>query len=92
MDLVINISECTYKAKQRLVANQKRMIDEVDIAIANGTPLPKGHGDLIDRGELKTHFVGTEQGTDLEVYLESTIIDAHVIIPADKESEDKNAL
>ena len=59
-------------------------------AFANATPLPKGHGDLIDRGELKTHFVGTEQGTDLEVYLEPTIIDAHVIIPADKESEEED--
>lgn len=51
MKLVINISECTYKAKQRLVANQKRMIDDVDIAIANGTPLPK-HGDLFDKDEI----------------------------------------
>lgn len=53
-------------------------------AFRNGTPLPKGHGDLIDRGELKTHFIGTEQGTDLEVYLEPTIINAPPIIKADK--------
>lgn len=53
-------------------------------SVANGTPLPKGHGDLIDRGELKTHFIGTEQETDLEVYLEPTIINAPPIIKADK--------
>ena len=57
-------------------------------SIRSGVPLPKGHGDLIDRGELKTHFIGTEQGTDLEVYLEPTIINATPIIEADKtESE-----
>ena len=61
MELVINISECTYKAKQRLVANQKRMVDEVDIAIANGTPLPKGHGDLIDVNRKITVPVYDEQ-------------------------------
>ena len=53
-------------------------------AFRNGIPLPKGHGDLIDREELKTHFIGTEQGTDLEVYLEPTIINAPPIIKADK--------
>lgn len=54
-------------------------------AIRNGTPLPKGHGDLIDRGKLKTHFIGTEQGTDLEVYLEPTIINAPTIVGAESE-------
>lgn len=57
--------------------------------IANGTVLQKGHGRLIDADKLKTHFIDTEQGTDLEVYLESTIIEAPTIIEADKEeSED----
>ena len=51
-------------------------------AIFDGTPLPKGHGRLIDANELKTHFIGTEQGTDLEVYLEPTIINAPTIIEA----------
>ena len=57
-------------------------------AFRNGTPLPKGHGDLIDRGELKTHIVGTEQGTDLEVYLEPTIINAPTIIKAESEGKE----
>lgn len=59
-------------------------------AIKNGIPLPKGHGDLIDRGGLKTHFIGTEQGTDLEVYLEPIIINAPPIIKAYKERDEKN--
>lgn len=53
--------------------------------ILNGTVLQKGHGRLIDAGKLKTHFIGTEQGTDLEVYLVPTIINAPTIIEADKE-------
>lgn len=44
---------------------------------------------MIDADKLKTHFIGTEQGTDLEVYLEPTIIDAPTIIEADKDEIDE---
>lgn len=84
MQIVINISNSTFTDLKR-----KQNRTEVDVAVLNGIPLPKGHGDLIDRGELKTHFIGTEQGTDLEVYLEPTIINAPTIIGADKESEEE---
>lgn len=57
--------------------------------VKNGTVLEEGHGRLIDAGKLKTHFIGTEQGTDLEVYLVPTIIDAPTIIEADKEDADE---
>lgn len=87
IQIVINIPKKLYNRMRNYHG-----LDDTYMAVKRGTPLPKGHGDLIDRGELKTHFVGTEQGTDLEVYLESTIIDAHVIIPADKESEEKDDL
>lgn len=92
IELVIKIPECKYKAICEGVEASKRygvvgMYPNIHKAIYNGTPLPKGHGDLIDRGELKTHFIGTEQGTDLEVYLEPTIINAPPIIKADKEDE-----
>lgn len=39
IELVIKIDEDIYKARQHWVANQKRTVDKVDIAIANGTPL-----------------------------------------------------
>lgn len=84
MQLVIDIPESIYETiKEEEVGNV------VYKAIKNGTPLPKGHGRLIDADRLKTHFVGTEQGTDLEVYLEPTIIDAPTIIEADDESENE---
>lgn len=87
VDLVIKIDEEYLKDIKKCVNNGD--IDyEPWVAIAKGIIIPKGHGDLIDRRELKTHFIGTEQGTDLEVYLESTIIDAQAIIEADKEVDD----
>ena len=91
MKIVINISKEVYA--RILKAKSVPELLGIDIvntinAVKDGTLLPKGHGDLIDRKGLKTHFIGTEQGTDLEVYLETTIIDAQAIIPADKESEE----
>ena len=88
IELVIKIPEETYKA----TCNGWMLppdVEKVVQGIKNGTTLLKGHGRLIDADKLKTHFIGTEQGTDLEVYLESTIIDAPTIINADKtESEE----
>ncbi len=43
IELVIKIDEDIYKARQHWVANPKKMVDKVDIAIANGTPLSRGH-------------------------------------------------
>ena len=92
MQLIIDIPEEVYKASQIIDATYDDVIQIPLECIANGTPfpLPKGHGRLIDADRLKTHFIGTELGTDLEVYLKSTIMDAPTIIEADKaESEDK---
>ena len=83
MEIVIKIDEKDYQS----LKDGRIPFNVLDV-IMNGTILPKGHGDLIDRGELKTHFIGTEQGTDLEVYLEPTIINAPTIIEADAESEE----
>ena len=41
MHILIDIDEDAFKARQHWVANQKRMVDEVDVAIANGIPLDK---------------------------------------------------
>jgi len=93
MKIVIDISEEEYNEIEPFLKGEAIKsgfnLFKVLKTIKNGTPLPKGHGDLIDRGKLKTHFIGTEQGTDLEVYLEPTIINAPVLIEADKESEVK---
>lgn len=54
-------------------------------AIRNATPLPKGHGRLIDVDELKTAFpCGESVRTEC---VRATIDNAPTIIEADKESE-----
>jgi len=52
MKVIIDIDEDMYKACQRAVNNPKMTVDEVDVAIANGTPVLT-EGDLISREALK---------------------------------------
>ena len=54
IELVIKISEKVYESCKKEFKNlgENELIDEYEYAIANGTPLPKGHGDLIDRKAL----------------------------------------
>lgn len=51
MQIVIDISEEDYNFVKRQVADG--ITNPLKICIANGTPLPKGHGRLIDVDELK---------------------------------------
>ena len=50
-------------------------------AIANGTPLPKGHGDLIDRNELSPKIHGAKSIV--------AVLEAPTIVEADKESDNE---
>lgn len=53
MKLVIDIPEERFTDIQRIASVQlNRRTPTVEQIIANGTPLPKGHGDLVDRKEL----------------------------------------
>lgn len=56
-------------------------------AVKNGTPLPKGHGDLIDRRELKKEvYTTTEWNGDIHrIIYEASVDDVPTIIEADKE-------
>lgn len=88
MEIVIEISEEIYnELKLNLIPHGSIEEEMIVDSVKNGTALPKGHGRLIDADRLETHFVGTEQGTDLEVYLEPTIINAPTIIPEDTGTE-----
>ena len=55
IELVIKIPESRYRLLQTQARTNlgREKLDEFAEAVLNGTPLPKGHGDLIDRGELK---------------------------------------
>lgn len=85
MQIVIDIPEEKYNQIINRYKGSNVRPKDYEIAIISGTPLSKGHGRLIDADRLKTHFVGTEQGTDLEVYLEPTIINAPTVIEAESE-------
>ena len=83
MKIVIDISEHIY---EQIMADSKVYVldNEVDRilienAIYNGTPLPEGHGRLIDADKL--------QRVD-HIVLESMIDNAPTIIEADKESKE----
>lgn len=55
MKLIIEIPEKVYKRIQALARSdyfEHDICGNSMLRIANGTPLPKGHGDLIDRKDL----------------------------------------
>lgn len=59
-------------------------------AIANGTPLPKGHGDLKDADKLKHAFIKWSmavQGYFTDADIASIVYNSPTIIEADKEYE-----
>lgn len=53
MKLVIDISDETYEDVKKYESMVDIEVDEVAEAIAKGTPLPKGHGRLIDADMLE---------------------------------------
>ena len=90
IELVIKVDEDDYKDIKEYGFNgysdQRNRIVE---AIANGTPLPQGHGDLKDMGNLKYVFDLTKDnpiysGKDIERAIKSMT----TVIDADNESED----
>ena len=56
-------------------------------AIANGTPLPKGHGNLFDEKELKKEAIRCEWTSSMYYELDHTLSYMKPIIEADKESK-----
>lgn len=56
IELVIKISEKSYNALTHTEFDANLVVNEMRKAIANGTPLPKGHGDLIYRKSAETIF------------------------------------
>lgn len=85
MKLVIDIPESTYKVFKNLNEIIGILVYEKDIltlikAVKNGTPLPKGHGRLVDMSEvivkLMQYFVGNKT-------LEQCLDEVHTVIEAD---------
>lgn len=89
-EIVIKIDDGIYKLIMSMdkalatTAIRPRIFD----AIRNGKVLPKGHGDLVDRKELKKKvYTTTEWNGDVHrIIYEASVDDAPPIIEADKES------
>lgn len=85
-EIVIRISQEDYEAIKDGSIVGDMTIPYVFEAIRNGTPLPKGHGDLIDRRDLKKEvYTTTEWNGDIHrIIYEASIDNAKPIIEADK--------
>jgi hypothetical protein len=91
IELVIKISEEEYinikNAINSLIGNgvESASMSKVCLAILDGTPLPKGHGRLIDADAL----IDTLGCSDRDIYVKACIEeDAPTIIEANKELEE----
>lgn len=90
MHIVIDISEEMYEELKYL--NVHGFTTAVEEAVANGTPLPIGHGKLKDVDDLDVTTIETDDydGNEvLDVVLKEDIDEAPTIIEADTESEEK---
>jgi len=86
IELVIKVPEEIYKASQVINVKYEDVIQIPLEVIANGTPLPKGHGRLIDVDELKKHKYHDNHRYENAVAV--AYIDwADAIIEADKDKE-----
>ena len=78
MQIVINIPDKDY---ERIMASNS--VEYYELKIAQGTPLPRGHGRLIDEKEItKYEQVGLIMKDDKVIRCFAT--DAPTVIPAEK--------
>lgn len=99
MKIVIDIPEIAYEAFKEWHKNKVATVEQS--IIANGTPLPKGHGRLIDGDKIANDINVLKDnwnryGNEYESgrfesydYAVDTIEDAPTIIEADKENNDE---
>lgn len=83
MQIVIDIPESRYEECLAWRKKGKFNVHPLELAVANGISLPKGHGDLIDRNTIqmsaeKFHSLG-------DLYTAQWVVDTTpTVIPADK--------
>ena len=90
MEIVINIPEKVYSyvnTQWRDILKNDSPISIMCNAVIDGTPLPKGHGDLIDRSTLEPDTEWSDWDDGLVSYSYGQIAAADVVIEADKEDK-----
>lgn len=80
MQIVIDITVELYEANIRGL--EAREVWDLREAVENGTPLPKGHGDLIDRSEVIKSLFDYHKGKKT---IGQCIEDVQTIIAAESE-------
>ena len=84
MKLIIDIPKEEYELVRH---ENKSFRTELELmnAVANGTPLPKGHGDLIDRDDLlaDSYCIDDWSGNEVNIVDVMTVRMADAIIEAD---------
>ena len=85
MKLIIDIPEKKYLFAKQLADGGKEK-DPLILALGNGVPIPKGHGEIIDVNEIREveiddgNIANYTKGSDIDLY-----IDAPAIIEADED-------
>lgn len=87
MQIVIDINDEDYKRIQDTPDVFNSLTSRTYSAIRNGTPLPKGHGRLIDRDKLELDTEWDDYYDGFASYSEMQIRVAPIIIDADKEEK-----
>ena len=87
MQIVIDIPVITLLniTSRELLLCSREDIEKLELAIKNGTPLPKGHGRLIDVDKLELDDGYSNYDGYYHRYSQSQIYNAPTIIEADSE-------
>lgn len=87
IELVIKVPECFYK-----YCKAQEDATEIQLAVAKGIPLPKGHGDLIDINKIGLTdfecFLCNGDYKEALKMLDDKIKNAPIIIEAESEEEE----
>jgi hypothetical protein len=95
MQVVINISEEDYEGLKKKDEFNDMYLNHYEKLIVHGTPLPKGHGRLVDADKAISKICGSACGCHLEecgydkpCYSVARIKSAQTIIEADRSEEE----
>ena len=89
MQIVIDIDQDRYKRIMKC-KEMGLLLGSLEATIAKGTPLPKGHGRLIDADKLVAYFFRPYSNEEYYVNtdMENIIKNEPTVLEADKESTD----
>ena len=91
IDIPEEVYECCLPFKGSIViSNECNYLSEMTYSIANGTPLPKGHGRLIDADVIDDNIYELTRSLDLDYsQIINVVDDVPTIIEADIESKEE---